>query len=113
MIRKNYFLIKNEEVSVCMKNRKLKLILVLSTILLLLFTSLNVFTSYMKMKKTVEESIANQSLEIAKTVASSIDIETYQQFLKDPVKNKSYWEVKSFLNDAREKLGALHVYIGN
>ncbi|MEK4231193.1 sensor histidine kinase [Solibacillus sp. FSL H8-0538] len=93
-----------------MKNRKIKLILVLSTFLLLLFTSLNIFTSYVKMKKTVEESIANQSLDAAISIASSIDIETYQKFLKDPVKNEYYWAIRSYLNDAREKQGALFVY---
>lgn len=101
---------KDEEVPVCMKNRKIKLILVLSTVLLLLFTSLNILTSYVKMKTTVEESIANQSLEAAKSIAAAIDIETYQQFLNDPVRNNYYWKLRSFLNDAREKLGALYVY---
>ncbi|MET4560043.1 two-component system sensor histidine kinase AgrC [Lysinibacillus parviboronicapiens] len=93
-----------------MKKRKIKLIIVLSLVLLLLFTSLNVFTSYLKLKKTVEESIANQSLEAAISIASSIDIEEYKQFLEDPVKNEHYWKLRNSLNDAREKLGALFVY---
>jgi len=93
-----------------MKNRKIKLILVLSAVLLLLFTSINVFTSYVKMKKTVEESIANQSLAAAESIASAIDKETYQKFLSDPVKNEYYWELTNYLVDAREKLGALFVY---
>ncbi|MDM5247411.1 MULTISPECIES: GHKL domain-containing protein [unclassified Lysinibacillus] len=93
-----------------MKKRKIKLILLLSIILLLLFTSLNIFTSYIKMKKTVEEAIASQSLEAATSIASSIDVEAYQQFLKDPQKNDYYWEIRNYLNDARVKLGALFVY---
>ncbi|QDQ02178.1 GHKL domain-containing protein [Lysinibacillus fusiformis] len=93
-----------------MKKRKIKLIIVLSTVLLLLFTSLNVFTSYVKLKKTVEESIANQSLEAATSIAKSIDIGEYKQFLNDPVKNEHYWKLRSKLNDAREQLGALFVY---
>ena len=93
-----------------MKNRKIKLILVLSTVLLLLFTSLNVFTSYVKMKKTVEESIGNQSLVAAESIASAIDKETYRKFLNNRVKNDYYWELTNYLVDAREKLGALFVY---
>lgn len=62
------------------------------------------------MKKTVEESIANQSLEAAITIASSIDVEAYQQFLENPQKNDYYWALRSYLNDARVKLGALFVY---
>ncbi|MFE6169253.1 GHKL domain-containing protein [Viridibacillus arvi] len=93
-----------------MKNHKIKLIIVLSTALLVLFTSLNVFTSYIKMKKTVEESIANQSLGAAKSIASKIDIDTYKKFLNNPMKNEYYWELTDYLVDAREKLGALYVY---
>ncbi len=104
------FISRDEEVPLSMKNRKLKLILILSTILLLLFTSLNIFTSYIKMKKTVEESIANQSLEAAISIASSIDVDAYQQFINNPEKNDYYWELRSYLNDARIKLGALFVY---
>ncbi|MFJ7732121.1 GHKL domain-containing protein [Lysinibacillus sp. NPDC097231] len=93
-----------------MKNPKIKLILILATILLSFFTSLNIITSYVKIKKTVEESIANQSLEAAISVASSIDVEEYQRFLDNPEKNDYYWEIRSYLNDARVKLGALFVY---
>ncbi|ATP39858.1 histidine kinase [Solibacillus sp. R5-41] len=93
-----------------MKNHKIKFILMLSIVLLISFTSLNVFASYVKMKKTVEESIANQSLEAAIAIASTIDIDTYQKFLGTKVKDEYYWEISNHLNDAREKMGALIVY---
>ena len=93
-----------------MKNCKIKLILLLSMVLLLLFTSLNVITTYMKMTKTVEESIATQNLEAAISIASDIDIEKYKQFLDNPVEGENYWELRDYLNDAREKIGALIVY---
>ena len=83
----------------------------LSILLLLFFTSLNVFTSYIKIKKTVEESIANQSMQSAISIASSIDTERYKRFLANPIKNEDYWETRKYLNDAREKTGALYVYI--
>lgn len=54
--------------------------------LLCLFTSLNIIISYVKIKKTVEESITNQSLEVAISIASSIDTDTYKEFLEDPKK---------------------------
>lgn len=93
-----------------MKNSRIKLILALSIILLLLFISISIYTSYIKIKTTVEESIANQSVEAAKSIAASFDVETYQQFLRNPVKNEQYWEIREYLNDAREKIGALYVY---
>ncbi|MFC4320046.1 sensor histidine kinase [Litchfieldia salsa] len=93
-----------------MKRSKLKLIFVLSILLLLFLTSLNVFTSYIKIEKTVEESIANQSIQSAMSIASSIDTEQYKSFLANPVKSEDYWEIRNYLNDAREKIGALYVY---
>ncbi|MFJ8259079.1 sensor histidine kinase [Peribacillus asahii] len=93
-----------------MKVNKIKLIWVLSVFLLFFFISVNIFTSYVKIKKTVEESIANQSLEAAKSIAASMDVEAYKQFLLNPTKNKEYWETRKYLNDAREKIGALYVY---
>lgn len=93
-----------------MKSHKVKIIFVLSTVLLLFFSALNVYTSYVRMKNTVEESVANQSLEAAKSIASSIDVETYQKFLDNPEKNEYFREIQIYLSDAREKLGSLYVY---
>ncbi|OES45494.1 diguanylate cyclase [Domibacillus iocasae] len=93
-----------------MKRNKIKLILVFSIFLLLFFTSLNIFASYIKIKKTVEKSIAHQGLQTAESIAASMDIEGYKQFLLNPSKNQGYWEINKVLNDTREKTGALHVY---
>lgn len=93
-----------------MRNNRVKLILVLSTVLLLFFSSFNIYMSYIRVTKTVEESVANQSLEAAESIAASIDVEVYKKFLSDPVKNEAYWEIRNYLNDAREKLGVLYVY---
>lgn len=93
-----------------MKKRKLKLVLVLSASLLLFFTSLSVYTMAIRMKITVQETIANQSLEAAESIASNLDINTYKNFLSNPKVNEHYSDIKNYLNDAREKLGALYVY---
>jgi len=93
-----------------MKSHKVKVIFVLSIVLLLFFSALNVYTSYVRMKNTVEESIANQSLEAAKSIAASIDVKTYQKFLDKPEKNEYFREIEIYLSDAREKLGSLYVY---
>ncbi|GLC87031.1 ATP-binding protein [Lysinibacillus piscis] len=93
-----------------MKNRKIRLILLLSILLSVLFTSLNIFTSYVKIKKTVEEAIANQTIEAAKSIADTFDVDTYQRFLQEPERNEEYWRIREYLNDARIKIGALYVY---
>ncbi|MEK3796666.1 GHKL domain-containing protein [Peribacillus sp. FSL H8-0477] len=93
-----------------MKNKKLKSIIVLSVLIMLLFMSLNVYLSYIGIKDSAKKAIANQNLEIAETLARSLDVETYKIFLGNPEKNKEYEMIKTFLEDARKKTGALHVY---
>ncbi|WP_277586958.1 ATP-binding protein [Psychrobacillus antarcticus] len=85
-------------------------IFILSAILLIFFPAINMYTSYVRMENTIEESVAKQSLEAAKSIASSIDTETYQKFLDKPEKNEHFREIQIYLKDAREKLGALYVY---
>ncbi|KYG89886.1 histidine kinase [[Bacillus] sp. KCTC 13219] len=93
-----------------MKNKNIKVIMALSIMLLLLFTTANVVISYMKMKNTVEESIISQSLSIGESIARSIDMKTYKRFLGNPEKNNYYWAIRSYLSDAKDKTGALYMY---
>lgn len=93
-----------------MKNKKLKSIFVLSLLLLVIFMMVNIYSSYFSIIRSTENSIANQNIEVAKSIAASMDIETYKSFLEKPVKNEEYLEIKRYLEDAREKNGALHVY---
>ncbi|WP_413078931.1 Spo0B domain-containing protein [Solibacillus isronensis] len=93
-----------------MKRFKLKLIIVLSIVLVIFFIGISMYTSYIKIEDTVEEAIANQNLEAAKSIAKSIDLETYERFLKERNRDEDYWTIRHYLNDAREKLGVLYVY---
>lgn len=93
-----------------MKSFKVKLILVFSSVLLVFFVSISIYASYIKLERTVEEVIANHTLEAAKSIATAIDLETYERFLNEPTRDEDYWVIRSYLNDAREKLGALYVY---
>ena len=71
---------------------------------------MSIYTSYVKIEETVEEVMANHTLEAAKSIAASIDLETYERFLNERTRDEDYWAIRSYLNDAREKLGALYVY---
>lgn len=93
-----------------MKRFKLKLIIVLSIVLVIFFIGISMYTSYIKIGDTVEEAIANQNLEAAKSIAKAIDLETYERFLKERNRDEDYWTIRHYLNDAREKLGVLYVY---
>lgn len=93
-----------------MKRFKLKLIIVLSIVLVIFFMGISMYTSYIKIGDTVEDAIANQNLEAAKSIAKAIDLETYERFLKERNRDEDYWTIRHYLNDAREKLGVLYVY---
>ncbi|WP_246943892.1 ATP-binding protein [Bacillus pinisoli] len=93
-----------------MKSKRIKLIITLSILLVLLFTIMNIYTSYSNIRQSVEESIAIKTTKSAESIAASMDIDTYKEFLAEPSMDERYWEIRSYLNDAREKIGALYVY---
>lgn len=92
------------------KRRKLKLIIILSVFLFLVLIGTNVAMSYYFTKKTVEVTTANNALQMAKEIVGEFDTQSYERFLKEPVRNDDYWKIRNFLNDIREKTGALYVY---
>ena len=68
------------------------------------------FSTYLSIKNSVQKSVANQNLVAARSIADSMDIEAYQRFLNNQVKSRDYRDIKAYLEDAREKIGALYVY---
>ncbi|CAH0258516.1 Sensor protein CitS [Peribacillus sp. Bi96] len=93
-----------------MKNKKLRAFLYLTILLLIVFILLNMFSTYLSIKNSVQKSVANQNLVAARSIADSMDIEAYQRFLNNQVKSREYEDIKAYLEDAREKIGALYVY---
>ncbi|WP_349730420.1 sensor histidine kinase [Peribacillus frigoritolerans] len=93
-----------------MKNKKLRAFLYLTILLLIVFIFLNMFSTYLSIKNSVQKSVANQNLVAARSIADSMDIEAYQRFLNNQVKSRDYLDIKAYLEDAREKIGALYVY---
>lgn len=93
-----------------MKNHKIKLILVISATLLIVFNVLSFYVTDQNIETTVEEAIANQTLETAKAISAKFDTATYKRFLSNPEKNDDYWKLNYQLNTIREDIGALFVY---
>ncbi|SIR49084.1 Sensor_kinase_SpoOB-type, alpha-helical domain [Peribacillus simplex] len=93
-----------------MKNKKLRALLYLTILLLIVFILLNMLSTYLSIKNSVQKSVANQNLVAARSIADSMDIEAYQRFLNNQVKSQDYRDMKAYLEDAREKIGALYVY---
>jgi two-component system, LytTR family, sensor histidine kinase AgrC len=92
------------------KKFKLKLLFTFAIVSLCFLTAINVIVSYYSTVKTVQLSIANQGIEMAKSIAKSIDVTKYKRFLQNPTYNSEYWDIRLQLNDARQKIGALYVY---
>jgi methyl-accepting chemotaxis protein len=88
-------------------SNKLALAMVLGLIIALLG---NIAMLYKSTSDSVEASIGNFSIGIAKNIANHIDKEAYQEFLKDQTESDTYWEIRNLLEDFRIKTGALYVY---
>lgn len=90
-----------------------KRIMVIAFVSFLTVTSLifaNTVVSFMNTTRSVEMSIANHNMKVAKSIAASLDKESYRRFLANPVQNKDYWKIREQLDDARRKIGAMFVY---
>lgn len=62
-------------------------------------------------KVTVEKTIANFSINTAKTVSSGVDTSTLEKFLDNPTESEDYWKLREQLGDYQLKIGAAYVYI--
>ncbi|WJQ83323.1 sensor histidine kinase [Brevibacillus brevis] len=93
------------------KNPRVLIIMLVSSILVLIFTCVSIAISYFNTIQSVRLSIANQSMKAASTVADSLDVDAYQEFLRNPVKeNPAYKRIEQQLNQAREQFGLLYLY---
>lgn len=91
-------------------NGKIKLIIMLSVTILLCLASMNILVSYFTAKKAAEISVANNALEIAASIAESVDTAAYERFLENPERNEDYWSIREELYKAKQYTAALYVY---
>ncbi|QRG66200.1 sensor histidine kinase [Brevibacillus choshinensis] len=93
-------------------NNKVRIILIVAIILSLCFMFTNIFLSYDSTIRTVEISIATQSMKTAADIAREVDVSSFERFLQKPTEDSTdYIELNHFLNDYRIKIGAKHVYL--
>ncbi|WP_409252882.1 sensor histidine kinase [Bacillus sp. SCS-153A] len=91
-------------------NSKIKLIIILSITILFSLASINIFLSYFTAKKAAEISVANNALEIASSIAESMDVAAYERFLENPKRNEDYWRIREKLYEAKQNTAALYIY---
>ncbi|WP_168413223.1 sensor histidine kinase [Bacillus salacetis] len=91
-------------------NGKIKLIIILSVTILICLTTTNILVSYFTAKKAAEISVANNALEMADSIADSMDTAAYERFLENPERNEDYWQIRENLYEAKQNTAALYVY---
>ncbi|HWR07143.1 MAG TPA: hypothetical protein VN379_09755, partial [Sporomusa sp.] len=93
-----------------LKNKKLKTIILVAALILLLLTLMNLLVTYNLTNNSVKVAIANQGIEMAKSIAADLDRETYKRILIDKKVNEDYWQISSYLYEAKKKTSAMYVY---
>ena len=64
------------------KNKRLKTIILFAVLILLLLTFLNLLVTYNQTVSSVKVAIANQGIEMAKSIAADLDTETYRRIVR-------------------------------
>ncbi|MBN8192131.1 methyl-accepting chemotaxis protein [Bacillus sp. NTK074B] len=65
---------------------------------------------YLTSNQSVYETISQNTILDAERITAEIDMEKYERFLNNPVKDDTYTELRELLNEYREKTGAMYVY---
>ena len=85
----------------------------ITLLLFMLITTLFLIISggmYYNSITSIQETFTKTTLLHGERVASQIDSTLYEDFLKTPTKNDTYEQLRTQLNDYREKIGAMYVY---
>jgi methyl-accepting chemotaxis protein len=63
----------------------------------------------MSVKYSTEKTLGEYAVQIGTQFEKKINLEDYEEFLKDQTENKDYWKLRNHLNTFREETGALYV----
>ena len=61
-------------------------------------------------KQSVQATIGERTITIAENMLNYIDIDKYEELVKDPSENEIYWDLREQLNELREINGVLYAY---
>lgn len=88
---------------------KTKLVL-LFLITFLVFAIANAYISFSGINDTVEKTVAEYGEETVKYSSAQFDSEKYLEWIKNPIENELYWDLRMQLNKIRETNGGLYLY---
>ena len=86
-----------------------RIILIASAIFALLIC-LNVFLMVYTSKQSVQATIGERTITIAENMLNYIDVDKYEELVKNPSENEIYWELREQLNELREINGVRFAY---
>ena len=92
------------------KERLASRIIVIASIVFVILIGLNVFLMIYTSKQSVQATIGERTITIAENMLNYIDVEKYEELVKNPEENEVYWELREQLNELREKNGVLYAY---
>ena len=70
-----------------------------------------VYLQISNVKTAAQGVITSYGIRMADSYAKKLDVSRIEPFLKNPQENDSYWSIRLELNEFREQIGALYVYI--
>ncbi|WP_332646485.1 methyl-accepting chemotaxis protein [Lysinibacillus sp. 54212] len=85
-------------------------IILISSIIFLLLLGLNTLMMFYNSKQSVQATMGERTVSIAKNMASYIDADKFKELANNPEENDLYWELREQLNELREMNGVLYAY---
>ena len=108
--RKNNELMGMDGLLVKKRERLASRIILIASAIFALLIGLNVFLMIYTSKQSVQATIGERTITIAENMLNYIDVDKYEELVKNPSENEIYWELREQLNELREINGVLYAY---
>ena len=92
------------------KERLASRIILIASAIFIVLIGLNVFLMNYTSKQSVQATIGERTITIAENMLNHMDVKKYEQLVKNPSENETYWELREQLNELREISGVLYAY---
>jgi len=92
------------------RNRLASRIILIASVIFALLIGLNVFLMIYTSKQSVQATIGERTITIAENMLNHMDLDKYEELVKNPSENEIYWELREQLNELREINGVLYAY---
>ena len=92
------------------RNRLASRIILIASAIFALLIGLNAFLMIYTSKQSVQATIGERTITIAENMLNYIDVDKYEELVKNPSENEIYWELREQLNELREINGVRFAY---